>query len=244
MSSNGRSLAGVAALLLLVAVVGVIALVSGVRLFQRSPEQRLDAASELLKGIHVTPTVTSVSLVAGGAIVDDFEQGVRLVRVRIIERLELDLLIRADHDVAFAVPPQLCLVGPDSAPDDAGLENRCWGMPEPGDFLAAHLATDAMGHPLLQAGGAIRLGAVLSRGPGIDNVDRCDYAPGAWVLELNGAPVVDGVHLPTMPGPVTDLEVPIPSHGPLRLLRPDQSRYCGLASRIYREQGEPAVIEP
>jgi hypothetical protein len=241
MSSNGRSIAGIAALLLLVAV---IAWVSGIRLVPRSPEQRLEAARELLDGIHVTPTVTSVSLVAGGAIADDLEQGVRLVRVRIIERLELELMIRADHDVAFGVAPQLCLVGPDPAPDDAGLENRCWGKPDLGDFLAAHLTTDAMGHPLLEGGDAIRLEAVLSRGPGIDNVDHCDYAPGAWVLELNAGPVVDGVHLPTMSGPVTDLAVPIPSHGPLRLLRPDQSRYCGLASRILREQGEPAVIGP
>jgi hypothetical protein len=241
MSTNGRPLAGVTVLILLIAV---IAWVSGVRLVTRSPEQRLDAARELLDGIHVTPTVTSVSLVAGGAIADDFEQGVRLVRVRIIERLELELLIQADHDVAFGVPPQLCLVGPDSAPDDAGLENRCWGIPDLSDFLAAHLKTDAMGHPLLEEGDAIRLEAVLSRGPGIDNVDHCDYAPGAWVLELNAAPVVDGVHLPTMSGPVTDLEVPIPSQGPLRLLPPDRSFYCGLASRIYREQGEPAVIGP
>lgn len=240
MSSNGRFLAGVAALLVLVAV---IAWVSGVRPVPRSPEQRLEAARELLDGIHVTPTVTSVSLVAGGAIADDFEQ-VRLVRVRMVERLELELVIQADHDVAFGVPPQLCLVGPDSAPDDAGLENRCWGMPALGDFLTAHLAIDAMGHPLLRAGDAIRFEAVLSRGPGIDNVDHCDYAPGPWVLELNGAPVVDGVHLPTMSGPMTDLEVPVPPHGPLRLLRPDQSSYCGLASRIYREQGEPEVIGP
>lgn len=241
MSSIGRPIAGVVALLLLVAVV---AWVSGVRLAPRSLEQRLEAGRELLDGIHVTPTVTSVSLVAGGAIADDFEQGVRLDRLRIIERLEVELLIQADHDVAFGVPPQLCLVGPDPAPDDAGLENRCWGMPELSDFLAARLATDAMGHPLLPGGEAIRLEAVLSRGPGIDNVDHCDYAPGAWVLEINAAPVVDGVHLPTMSGPVTDLDVPIPSHGPLRLLRPDQSRYCGLASRIYREQGEPEVIGP
>ena len=241
MSSNGRSLAVAAALLFLIAVIGWV---SGVRLGPRSPDQRLQAGSDLLDGIHVTPTITSVSLVAGGAIADDFEQGVRLVHVRIIERLELELLIQADHDVAFGVPPQLCLVGPDSAPDDAGLENRCWGMPDLSDFLAAHLTTDAKGHPLLRGGDAIRLEAVLSRGPGIDNVDHCDYAPGAWRLELNAAPVVDGVHLSTRSGPVTHLDVPIPSHGLLRLLRPEQSRYCGLASRIYREQGEPAVIGP
>lgn len=241
MFSNGRSLACVAALLVLVAA---IALVSGVRPLPPSHDQRLQAGSQLLDGIHVTPTITSVSLVAARAIADDFEQGARLVRVRIVERLELELLIQADHDVAFGGPPQLCLVGPDSAPDDAGLENRCWGVPELSDFLAAHLTTDALGHPLLQAGDGIRLEAVLSRGPGIDNVDHCDYAPGEWVLELNGAPVVESVHLPTMSGPVIDLEVPLPTHGPLRLLPPDRSFYCGLASRIYREQGEPEVIGP
>jgi hypothetical protein len=232
-------LAVAGAVVLLIVVFGWA---SGARLVPRSPDQRAQAADELLDGIHVTPTVTSVALVAGGAIADDFEHGVRLVRVRIVERLELEIAIEADQDVAFGAPPQLCLVGPDSAPDDAGLENRCWGMPDLGDFLAAQLTTDAMGHPLLPAGDTINLKAVLSRGPGIDNVDRCDYAPGSWLLEINAAPVVDGVHLSPMSGPGTSLEVPIPSHGPLRLLRSDRSRYCGLASRIYREQGEPAVI--
>jgi hypothetical protein len=241
MPSRGVVLAVAGAVVLLIVVFGWA---SGVRLVPRSPDQRAQAAGELLDGIHVTPTVTSVALVAGGAIADDFEQGVRLVRVRIVERLELEIAIEADQDVAFGAPPQLCLVGPDSAPDDAGLENRCWGMPDLSDHLAAQLTTDALGHPLLPAGDVIHLKAVLSRGPGIDNVDRCDYAPGSWLLEINAAPVVDGVHLPPMSGPVTSLEVPIPSHGPLRLLRPDRSRYCGLASRIYQEQGEPAVIGP
>jgi hypothetical protein len=241
MSSKGMPLAVAVALVLLIAL---IAWTSGVRLVPRSPDERVDAARGLLDGIRIRPTVTSVDLVAGGAIADDFEQGVRLVRVRMVERLELELLIEADHDVAFGVPPQLCLVGPDSAPDDAGLENRCWGMPDLSAFLAARLTADAMGHPLLRAGDVVTLKAVLSRGPGIDNVDRCDYAPGSWLLEFSAAPLVDGVHLPPMTGPGASLEVPIPSQGPLRLLRPDQTRYCGLASRIYREQGEPPVITP
>lgn len=237
MSSRGTSFLLAAALVLLIAAV---AWASGVGLVQRSPEQREQTARELLAGIRVSPTVTSVALEAGTAIADfGIEQGVRLVRVRIVDRLELELEIEADQDVAFGVPPQLCLVGPDSAPDDAGLEDRCWGKPDLSDFLAAQLTTDAMGHPLLQASDLIHIKATLWRGAA-----RCDYAPGAWLLEINAAPVVDGVHLRPMNGPDTSLEVPIPSHGPLRLLRPDQSRYCGLANRIHREQGEPPVATP
>jgi len=237
MSQRGTSFLLAAALVLLIAAV---AWASGVGLVQRSPEQREQTARELLAGIRVSPTVTSVALEAATAIADfGIEQGVRLVRVRIVDRLELELQIEADQDVAFGVPPQLCLVGPDSAPDDAGLEDRCWGEPDLSDFLAAQLTTDAMGHPLLQAGDVIHIRATLWRGAA-----RCDYAPGTWSLEINAAPVVDGVHLRPMNGPDMSLEVPIPSHGPLRLLRPDQSRYCGLATRIYREQGEPPVATP
>jgi len=237
MSPRGRSFLLAAALVLLFAAV---AWALGVGLVQRSPEQREQTARELLAGIRVSPTVTSVALEAATAIADfGIEQGVRLVRVRIVDRLELELEIEANQDVAFGVPPQLCLVGPDSAPDDAGLEDRCWGEPDLSDFLATQLTTDTMGHPLLQANDVIHIAATLWRGTA-----RCDYAPGTWSLEINAAPVVDGVHHRPMNGPDTSLEVPIPSHGPLRLLRPDQSRYCGLATRIYREQGEPPVARP
>jgi hypothetical protein len=241
MSPRGLSFPLAAALVVLVAV---IAWASGAGLIGRSPEQREQVAAELLAGIRVSPTVTSVALEAGNAIADDFEQGVRLVRVRVVDRLELVLEIEADRDVAFGVPPQLCLVGPDSAPDDAGLENRCWGTPDLSDFLAARLTTDAMGHPVLRARTVINIKAVLRRGPGVDYIERCDYGPGTWTLEFNAAPVVDGMHLPPMNGPATSLVVPIPPHGPLRLLTRDQSRFCGLASRILREQGEPPVTAP
>lgn len=235
---------------LLVLAVGVVLLITAVEwasdagVLSRSPEQREQTARELLAGIRLSPTVTGVALEATNAIADDFELGVRQVRVRIVDRLELELEIQTDRDVPFGAPPQLCLVGPDSAPDDAGLENRCWGNPDLSDFLALQLKTDAMGHPMLPAGESIHIRSMLVRGRGVDEVARCDYAPGTWELQISGAPVVDGVHLGSMYGPDTSLEVPVPSQGPLRLLRPDQSRYCGLASRIHREQGEPPVIEP
>ncbi|HEX5149116.1 MAG TPA: hypothetical protein VFW02_08545 [Candidatus Limnocylindrales bacterium] len=241
MSTRLRALVLAIALVLLI---GAMAWASGFGLVQRSPEQRERAATALLAGIRVSPRVTSVTLEAGTAIADDFEQGVRRVRVRIVDRLELELEIETAQDVAFGVPPQLCLVGPDPAPDDAGLENRCWGTPDLSEFLAAQLIADSMGHPVLPAGDVIHIKAFLRRGLGVDSVERCDYAPGNWLLEFNAAPVVDGVHLAPMHGPETSLEVPIPSDGPLHLLRPDQSRYCGLASLIYREQGEPPVASP
>jgi hypothetical protein len=234
----GRSVVLAGLLVLLIA-----ALAWGAGWLGRSPEQRLQTAREQLTGIHLSATVTSVTLEAANAIADDFEQGVRQVRVRIVDRLELDLEIRTDRDVAFGAPPQLCLVGPDPAPDDAGLESPCWGNPDLSGFLAAHLTTDAVGHPMLPAG-SIHIESTLIRGRGVDEVARCDYAPGAWLLRISAAPVVDGIHLGPMYGPDTNVEVPIPSHGPLRLLRPDESRYCGLASRIRSEQGEPPVIQP
>ena len=243
MSSRSPSTLLAAGLVLLIAAIAW-AWASDVALVERSPEQREQMAAELLAGIRVSPTVTSVALEAGNAIADDLEQGVRLVRVRVVDRLELELEIEAHRDVAFGVPPQLCLVGPDSAPDDAGLENRCWGNPDLSGFLAARLTTDARGHPLLRAGDTINVKAVLLRGLGVDDAASCDYAPGTWSLEFNAAPVVDGVHLPPMHGPATSLAVPIPSHGPLHLLTRDQSRFCGLASRILREQGEPPVTAP
>ena len=204
----------------------------------RSPAQRAAEANALRAGIRVTPTVESVSLVATKALADyGIGQHVGLVRVRIVEQMRLRLEVSSERDMDFAEKPKVCLVGPDSAPDDAGLEDRCWGDPELGRLLFG--AAGGPDVPNLGPAAVLLSTVTLSRG----NV-RCDYAPGDWVFQLKVNPLVDG--LPAGAEYITHVPftVPIPAHGPLPLLRIDTTRYCGLATRIVREQGEPEVIEP
>src|SRR3989442_5848829 len=81
------------AALLVVLVVGLVAL-SRAGASARSPEQRRQAASDLLAGIHVKPSVGSLSLAATSAIADfGGKGGVHLVGVRIVDQLHLQLRI-------------------------------------------------------------------------------------------------------------------------------------------------------
>ena len=126
-------------------------------------------------------------------------------------------------------------MGPYSAPDDAGLSDRCWGDPDLGTLLAAQLPTDAAGHPRLSADQPIIVDAALRRGQ-----VRCDYPPGEWTLEVALEPLVNGTSVgPIDLAPVT-FDVPWQTADPipLRLLG---TRYCGLANAVYRDQGEPDV---
>ncbi len=224
-------------LILLIGGLGLRALTASV---PRSPEQRQEAARDVLSGVRVAATVVVSSLAAASAIADfGIEGGVRLVRVRIIDELHLELRIETARDVAFASPPEVCLVGPYSAPDDAGLSDRCWGEPDLGALVAAKLATDGAGHPALQARRSIVVDAPLRRGQ-----VRCDYPPGDWRLEVVANPLIDGSAVGAMDLP--DLVVQLPYQGTtaLPLLPIDQTRYCGLATVVYLEQGEPRVSSP
>ena len=203
-----------------------------------TPDQRETAAAELLTGIRVIATVGGSSLAATEAIAD-FGVGktVGLVRVRIVDTLAIELRAETARDVSFAELPQFCLVGPFSAPDDAGLSDRCWGEPDLGAAMAARLPADAGGHPTFRAGQPLVLTVMLHRG-GV----RCDYPPGNWVLEIKANPLIDGTPVGARYLPDVNLHVSWTTDGLLQL-RTD-TRYCGLADGPYQEQGEPPVKNP
>ena len=227
-------------------VAASIALIAGAFLGACAPAprtgQELDrAADEALRHISVSLSADGVSLVATGAFADFGLNGggAHQVRVRIVDRLELQLRLESDVELAFAEPPTLCLVGPYSAPDDAGLSEPCWGEPDLSGLFAAQLSNDPASHPLLRAGKPIEFSAPLNRGS-----TRCDYPAGQWVLELKADPLVDGSPAGARYAPDVRFDVALPDDRPLALLPTTETRYCGLATAVYREQGEPTVIEP
>lgn len=156
-----------------------------------------------------------------------------------MDAMAFQVRIETPHDVTFADPPKLCLVGPYSAPDDAGLEDRCWGEPDASVLLAPEMPKNQQGQPILNANTPIDLAATLSRG-----TVRCDYPAGKWVLELKGRPVIDGAATEALWAPEVDFDVPLGPPEPLPYLKTDQTRYCGLATLVYRDQGEPETLAP
>ncbi len=196
------------------------------------------AARDLASAIAVTVTVDDSSLLAGRAIADfGIGNEVRLVRVRIVDGLRLTVRLSSDVDVELARGPTACLVGPYSAPDDAGLSIPCWGEPDLGLELAAQLATTSIGQPILRADRPVELVVDLRRGE-----VRCDYAPGEWRLDASVEPIVAGASA----GPVdlSPVEVVIPFGLDDSLVETSSSRYCGLAETIVKQQGEPAIASP
>jgi len=191
-----------------------------------------------LSSVHVTPTVGNTGLVATSAFADFGVQsgGIRLVRVRIVDSMDLALRVTSDQEIVLAEPPVLCLVGPYSAPDDAGLESPCWGEPDLSTVLASKLTRNADNHYVLGTT-PIELDTTLQRG-----TQRCDYPAGKWEVELKLNPVgsSDGARYV----PDATFDVPIGNAGPLPLLPTTQTRYCGLATVIVQQQGEPEVIQP
>ncbi len=204
----------------------------------RSPEERATAAGRLASGIHVSATVHDISLVAGRAIAD-FGVGsdIRLVRVRMVDGLSLDLAISSDAELVLATHPRLCLVGPYSAPDDAGLSVPCWGEPDLVAALTPRLALDDAGHPVIAADAPVEWSGTLARGD-----QRCDYAPGAWHLDVGVDPLIDGGATGVIWLPSVGLQVPWAAND--TLVAADASRYCGLAETIVKEQGEPLIVTP
>jgi hypothetical protein len=206
----------------------------------RSSEGRLAVARDLLAGVHVSAAVVSSSLAATSAMADfGVDGGVRLVRVRILDEVRLELRIEAGRDVALAAPPRVCLVGPYAAPDDAGLTDPCWGQPDLGALVAAALATDGSGHPALAAGHPVVVDATLRRGDA-----RCDYPPGGWTLQVAADPMVDASAAGVLDLPALAVAIPFQGITASPLLPIDQTRYCGLATAVYGEQGEPPVPSP
>jgi hypothetical protein len=59
-------------------------------------------------------------------------------------------------------------------------------------------------------------------------------------LKLNPAGSSDGARYV----PDAAFDVPLTNDGPLQLLPTTQTRYCGLATAIVQQQGEPEVVQP
>jgi hypothetical protein len=230
----GRGLLG----LFLIVVLGLVAAAAWITLQPRTPEQRAAAATELVAAVQVSATISASSLLATNAIADfGIAGGIRSVHVRIVDGLRLDVRVESLRDIVLAEPPRLCLVGPYSAPDDAGLTDRCWGEPDLAALFSAKVPRDATGHLMLGPGSPIALSVPLQRG-----TSRCDYPPGTWLLELTMDPLIDGSSSGNREPPAVKLEVPFAGTKPLILVT--GSRYCGLAETIYTDQGEPPIATP
>lgn len=204
----------------------------------RSPEERDVEAQALVDAVTVSVSVDDPSLLAARAIAD-FGVGsdVRLVLVRILDEMRIRVRVETAKDVVLTPPVTACLVGPDPAPDDAGLSDRCWGGSDLSAQLTAALPVDASGRLHLVKGTPVTITALVSRGP-----VGCDYPPGAWRLEFRVDPVVDGMPAARRYVPDARFDVPYEAAAPLTLV--EERRYCGLASKVYREQGEPSILAP
>jgi len=192
---------------------------------------------ELFGGIEVSASVDQSSLGATQAIADfGVEEGVRMVPVRIVEDLVLDLELSTDRDVTFAAAPRLCLTGPFWNPLDAGLRDRCWGDPDVNDALRAAMPADPSGMVTLRAGSPVIIRVPIARGD-----ERCDYPPGDWLLEVDAEPVIDGEVQPRRDiakAPITipwDVDRALPWHDN------SDTRFCSFTAAVYTRQGEPQV---
>jgi hypothetical protein len=177
------------------------------------------------------------TLASAAAFADSLETGISLVRVRIVDTLDLGITLVSDTGVTLAQPPELCLAWVFAGPDDAGLESPCWGIPDPSTELASLMARDD-GTWALEPAHGVAVHAQMTRGGG-----RCDFPPGEWVLRVKAVPVVDGVAQEPMyvraPFEVAYDPTEVPTRLPLT-----ETRFCGLASEVVREQGVPPTAAP
>lgn len=205
----------------------------------RSSEEREVAARHLVSGVRISASVSRSALGASKALVDFLpENDVRLVLVRIVADLELEIHIETRGAVSLAEAPSFCLIGPFSAPDDAGYSSPCWGTPDIGELVAAQLPTDDAGHHMFPAR-PLDLSFTIHRG-GL----RCDYPPGRWLLVVEGDPLVDAAPGGARQFAEIGFDVPWSRGDVLPFLPVSTVAYCGLANVIYEEQGEPQLASP
>ena len=198
---------------------------------------RPPTADELIGGITVTTSVDGSSLGATQAIADfGLEEGIRMVPVRIVEDMALEVQLQTPRDVTLAAAPRLCLTGPFWNPLDAGLDDRCWGDPDLAALLAQAMPADADGTVTLRADSPVVLRTELVRGD-----ERCDYPPGDWLLEVDAEPVVDGVTLPRQDIAEVPLTVPLEDDGALAWRSNSDTRFCSFTAAVYTRQGEPEI---
>jgi len=194
-------------------------------------------ADELIDNITVTASVDGSSLGATQAIADfGLEEGIRMVPVRIVEDLALEVRLETPRDVTLAGAPRLCLTGPFWNPLDAGLDDRCWGDPDLAALVARAMPADADGRVTLHAGSPVVLQANFARGD-----ERGDYPPGDWLLEVDAAPVIDGVTLPRQEITKVPLTVPLEEDGALAWRSNSDTRFCSFTAAVYTRQGEPTI---
>lgn len=220
--------AGLALLLLAWAWLG-----SGDRAVATPPVDEADLRARLA----VSVAVAGRTMAAAGAITDSLEEGVRRVVVRIVDDLDVAIRLESRDPLRLPGPPRLCLVGPYSAPDDAGLSDRCWGEPDLSDVARHSLPLDEAGGLEIHPGKPATIPGTLVRGD-----ERCDYPPGTWRLEVAFSPPGTPPGADRLTLADVAFEVSPESSEPLPLLPPGESRYCGLATVVVRDQGEPAVI--
>ena len=194
-------------------------------------------ADEQFDGITVTAVVDESSLGATQAIADfGLEEGIRMVPVRIVEDLALEVRLETPTDVTLAAAPRLCLTGPFWNPLDAGLSDRCWGDPDLASLLVDAMPADADGRVTLHAGSPVVLRADLARGD-----ERCDYPPGDWLLEVDAEPIIDGVTLPRREITKVPLTIPLEEDGALAWRNNSDTRFCSFTAAVYTRQGEPTI---
>lgn len=221
----------------LAVLAGVAALVlAGVALWGWSA-LRPATADELFGSIEVTASVDESSLGATQAVADfGVEEGVRMVPVRIVEDLVLELELAADRDVTFAAPPRLCLTGPFWNPLDAGLSDRCWGDPDVNESLRAAMPANPSGTVTLRAGSPVVLRVPIARGD-----ERCDYPPGDWLLEVDAEPVIDGQARPRQDIAMAPITIPWDVEGALSWHDNSDTRFCSFTAAVYTRQGAPQI---
>ncbi len=186
--------------------------------------------------IEATIVLDRPTLAVTKAFADTLEGGIHLVPVRIVEAMDVAVTLTSTDDLVLAEAPLVCLHWRDAAPDDAGLESPCWGVPD----LSATLADlGAVGDAwVLVQGQTVRAGATIRRAPG-----TCDYPPGEWVLRLRVVPLVDGS--PQEPLYLRrSFAVPFDRTAVPRDVPLSESRFCGLASEIIVDQGVPPTAAP
>jgi hypothetical protein len=158
------------------------------------------------------------------------------VPVRIVEAMDVTITLTSTDGLLLAEAPLVCLYWVDAAPDDAGLDSPCWGLPDLSAMLADLGAIDEGW--ALEPGHGVSVGTTVRRGPG-----TCDYPPGEWVLRLRVVPLVDGS--PQEPLFLrSSFEVPFDGSAVLPDVPLSESRFCGLASEIIVQQGVPPTATP
>jgi hypothetical protein len=237
LSLNRRTAVVAIAAGLAVVVLAGAALWAWSALRPRSPDEQAATARELFDRIEARVTIQDSSLGATQAIADfGLEEGVRMVPVRIVEDLVLEVRLETQTDVTLADAPRLCLTGPFWNPLDAGLSDRCWGDPDLAGLLAEAMPAGADGRVTLRAGSPVALRANLARGD-----ERCDYPPGEWLLEVDAEPVIDGVTLPRQDIADVPLTIPLEKTGALPWRSNSDTRFCSFTAAVYDRQGEPPI---